>query len=439
MNLDWWSHPHPGLPPSRGKGLLHTLVRANRGNEMMSRSKLGYLAILLTVVLGVAPVACGAESGPATSPVVAPTTAPPAMPEPTATTMPAPSATPVPTATAAPPPVPTATPRPTATPVPTPTPESTPAAIPYPAVSGIVDVSNRGWPREVETADGLIRLEGPPQRILSYSLGHDEILLALVDKDRFAAVGPFTGDSAYSNVAEQAANLPIFEKGVENVLAARPDLVIVSKFTDADIVGLIQEAGVPVARPALESSAEGNIPTILLMGYMLGVEERALELVAEIEGRIALVTGRVPPPGDSERPSVISMTRYSDVLYAAGADTTEGGILETAGGVNAAARDGIAGHQTISVESIAAMNPDVILITQPVEYGANELRDDLLSHAALAEVSAVKNEMVHVVDSRKYTTLSHWNVRGIEQTALMLYPDRFDDVEFSDFEPYEGE
>ena len=85
------------------------------------------------------------------------------------------------------------------------------------------------------------------------------------------------------------------------------------------------------------------------------------------------------------------------------------------------------------------MNPDVILITQPVEYGANELRDDLLSHPALAEVSAVKSEMVHVVDSRKYTTLSHWNVRGIEQTALTLYPNRFEDVEFSDFEPYEGE
>ncbi len=400
---------------------------------MMSISKLGYLAILFTVVLGVALVACGAEPEPATSPAVAPATAPTAMPEPTATPMPAPSATPVPTATAAPTPVPTATPQPTSTPVPTPT------VIPYPAVSGIVDVSNRGWPREVETTDGVVRLDEPPQRILSYSLGHDEILLALVDKSRFAAVGPFTGDPAYSNVAEQAAGLPTFEKGVENVLAARPDLVIVSKFTDADIVGLIQEAGVPVARPALESSAEGNIPTILLMGYMLGVEERALELVAEIESRLALVTGRVPPPGDPERPAVISMSRYSDVLYAAGADTTEGGILETAGGVNAAARDGIAGHQTISVESIASMNPDVILIAQPVEYGANDLRDDLLSHPALAEVSAVKSELVQVVDSRKYTTLSHWNVRGIEQTALTLYPDRFEDVEFSDFKPYEGE
>ena len=39
-------------------------------------------------------------------------------------------------------------------------------------------------------------------------------------------------------------------------------------------------------------------------------------------------------------------------------------------------------------------------------------------------------------DPRFYTTLSHWNVRGIEETALLLYPERFRGVKFVDFEPY---
>ena len=226
---------------------------------------------------------------------------------------------------------------------------------------------------------------------------------------------------------------------MENVLAANPDLVVVSKYTDADIVSLIKEAGVPVVRPALESSAEGNIPNILLMGYMLGVEDRALELVSEIEDRLALVKDRVPSAGGSERPVVIAMTRYSDSMYVAGEGTTESGIIETAGGVNAGARDGLSGHQKVSVESIAAMDPEVILITQPIDFGAGELRDDLLAHPALADVRAVVDGAVTVVDSRQYTTLSHWNVRGIEETALLLYPDKFADVEFNDFEPYARE
>ncbi len=392
------------------------------------------IVVLLTVAASVAFIGCSSEPTPTESPTSVPTSAPPPTPTsapPTATATSAPE----PTATAEPPPtvVPTATPEPIATPIPTPT------AIPYPAVSGIVDVSNTSWPREIETSDGLVRLEEPPQRILAYSLGHDEILLALVEKGRFAAVGPFTGDPAYSNVADLVVGMPSYEKGVENVLAANPDLVVVSKYTDVDIVSLIKEAGVPVVRPALESSAEGNIPNILLMGYMLGVEDRALELVAEIEKRLTLVKDRVPSAESPERPVVIAVTRYSDSIYVAGEGTTESGIIETAGGVNAGARDGLSGHQTVSVESIAAMDPEVILITQPIDFGAGELRDDLLAHPALADVQAVVDGAVTVVDSRQYTTLSHWNLRGIEETALLLYPDKFADVEFNDFDPFTGE
>ena len=41
-----------------------------------------------------------------------------------------------------------------------------------------------------------------------------------------------------------------------------------------------------------------------------------------------------------------------------------------------------------------------------------------------------------------HTTLSHWNVRGIEQLASLFFPSSFSDVEFEDFsnwaEPVEG-
>ena len=388
------------------------------------------------MVVSVAFAACASDPEPTVTPTAVPEVATAGAP--TATAPPEPTETPIPTAT----PEPTSTPRPTSTPEPTATPEPTstpePTVVPYPAIKGIVDPTNRDWPREVELADEVVVIEERPERVLAYSLGHDEILLALLDIDRFAAVGPFTGDPAYSNVADIAAGLPTFESGVENVLAAKPDLVLVSKYTDADVVNLIREAGIPVARTALESSSEGNIPNILLIGYMLDVEERALELVAEIKDRLKFVADRVPHPDASDRPSVISISRYSDSIYVAGSDTTEGGILEAGGGVNASARDGIEGHQVISIESIAAMNPDVILIAQPVEYGANEFRNDLLNHPALASVTAILESQVHVVDSRLYTTLSHWNVRGIEETARMLYPDTFSGITFEDFEPYAG-
>jgi iron complex transport system substrate-binding protein len=306
----------------------------------------------------------------------------------------------------------------------------------YPAVAGIVDPDNHGWPREVDSSEGRVRLEAPPQRILALSLGHDEMLLALVERERLAGVGPFAADATYSNIADQVAGLDTLPStDPEGILALRPDLVLVSRYTKADLVELIKETGIPVVRTALENSAAGNIPNILLLGYLLGVEERAQELVAEIEGRIAVVAERVPQRGDPAAPAVLAIARYSDTIYAAGGGSTEGGIVEAAGGVNAAARGGIDGHQAVSVESLAALAPDVILITQPAESGGTALRDELLAASALAEVPAVATGRVLVVPPRYYTTLSHWNVRGIEEAALLLFPDRFAGIVFADFAP----
>ena len=399
---------------------------------MLNRKIVLAAAMAAIVLLSLAAAACGSAAQP-TAPPPSATTAP--TPAPTPTAMPA-----APTATMAVA-APTATPRPTPTPAPTATPRPTPTPTPepliYPATPGIVDPSNLGWPREVETAEGVITLDAPPQRILTYSLGHDEMALALVPAERIAALGKFTGNPSYSNVADLAADFPVYEKGAENVLAENPDLFIVSKSTKADIVALIKEAGIPVARPALEDAAEGNISQILLMGYLLGAEERALELAAEIGERMDLVDGRVPPPGDPERPAVISITRWSDSISISGGGTTGSDIIAAAGGVNAAARDGIDGFKTISVESILAMNPDFILIPQDGE-GAAKLRDDLLTDPVLATVPAVVNQRIHLVHPPNYIVLSHWTVRGVERTAQLLYPERFADVTFTDFAPYDG-
>jgi iron complex transport system substrate-binding protein len=103
-----------------------------------------------------------------------------------------------------------------------------------------------------------------------------------------------------------------------------------------------------------------------------------------------------------------------------------------AGGVNAAADSGIEGHQQVSIESIAAINPDVIVVPQPLD-GANVFIEELMSSPALADVPAVKNGRVFYVLPRYHTTLSHWNVRGIERLAELLFPSAFDGVSFEEF------
>ena len=127
------------------------------------------------------------------------------------------------------------------------------------------------------------------------------------------------------------------------------------------------------------------------------------------------------------RPRVLALASYGDQLWVSGGGSTGGGVILAAGGINAAEEAGVESNQTTSVEGVIAMAPDVIVIPQPVAFGAEEFRQSLLDNEALAEVPAVANGRVHVVDSRHYTTLSHWNIRGVEHLARLLWPDAFPD------------
>ncbi len=303
----------------------------------------------------------------------------------------------------------------------------------YADVPGIVDPSNFDWPREVESSEGLISLSQPPVVAHFASQGHAEIALGLIDSSRVAAIYSFFADPEGSNIADAVDDIPLIGFEPEEVIALAPEVIVVSRFTNPDLVAVFKDAGIPVLRTALEGS-NGDVPNILLMAYMLGAEDRGLELAAKVTTRLEFVRERVAGAGvtESERTSVLTVSELGDI-WAAGAGSNVDNIIKDAGGVNAAAE--IDNFQQISIESIAAMDPDMIIITQPMESGL-ALADKLKASPVLQDVGAIQNDNVHVVKTRHFTTLSHWNVRGVETLAKMLYPDAFAGVEFEDFKHY---
>ncbi len=425
----------------QGSG-LRFIERVEMFRFWINGQRLRLVVVGLVVLTAAIVTACGssddggsASTGAAVQPTATATVASP--PEATATEIPAPSESKQadPTATA----VVVATQKSVAT--------STPAATVMAAataevadqfdktrfvdISGIIDPTNFGWPRSIETSEGVITLDSPPQKIHSLSLGHSEILAALIDFDRLTAVYSFFVDEEQSNIAKLSADHKMIGFDPEEVIALEPDVIIASRFTNADTVALLKSAGIPVARASLESTALGNIPNILLMGYMFGAEARAIELADEIEARMQFISDVLV---SDAKPRVLSVSKWTSA-FAAGSGTTEGGIIEQAGGINAAADSGIEGHQQVSIESIAAISPDVIIVPQPLD-SANVFIEELTSSPALAEIPAVKNGAIYYVPPRYHTTLSHWNVRGIERLATLLYPSLFSGVIFEDFANY---
>jgi len=292
-------------------------------------------------------------------------------------------------------------------------------------VRGIVDPSNLGWPREVEGLNGIVSIPAKPERIVTASIGHDEITLALVPKARLVAVGEVTKISTYSNVADLVQEQPVISRDPETIIAEAPDVVVTSPFFPAEGIDALERAGIVVIQTELEQSAESRINAILLMGYIYGEEERAFAFADEVQSRfdaLVSVTG-----AKQDKPNVLALTSYSDTLWVAGSGSTEGGVIEAGGGINAAAEAGIDGNQTASLEGVIAMAPEVIIIAQPIEFGAEEFRQQLFENEALAEVPAIKNGAVYVVESKHFTTLSYWNIRGAEDLARILWPEDFPD------------
>ena len=295
-------------------------------------------------------------------------------------------------------------------------------------IDGIIDPSNFGWPRTVETSDGIVTIDKKPERIHSLSLGHTEILLGIMDIKKILAGYNFFVDPSISNISELSYNLKEIGFDPEEVIGLNPDVVIASKYTDVDTIAILKDSKIPVIRAELDNSAEGNIPNILFMGYILGAEKEAAVLSEEIKSRLAIINNN-KPENNSNR--VLSITKWA-TIFAAGSESTEGGIIEQAGAINAAADSGIDGHKEVSIESIAEINPDIILLPQQKE-SAEEFKKELLSNPVLFEVPAIKEKKIFHVHPPYFTTLSHWNIRGIEELSKLLYTEEFVSIKFEDF------
>ena len=302
-------------------------------------------------------------------------------------------------------------------------------------VSGVVDPSNVGWPREVEGLNGIVSIPSKPQRIITASIGHDEVTLAIVPVERLVGVGAISKDSTYSNVSSIVQDVSEVSREPETIIALSPDVVVTSPYFPAEGIKALMTVNIPVVQTQLENNPEARINSILLMGYIYGEEERAIKFAMEVRDRyesLVSVTADADP-----KPRVLALTEFSDTLWVAGVGSTEGGVIEAAGGINAASKAGIEGNQTTSLEGVIAMSPEVIVIPQPVAFGAQEFLESLFANEALAEVPAIKDKRVHIVDSKLFTTLSHWNLLGAEALAMMLWPGEFPDAPTDTFSTVE--
>lgn len=272
------------------------------------------------------------------------------------------------------------------------------------------------FPREITDAQGeKLVIPSKPRRVVSQTLGTDEILLNICAPEQIVAVSYLAGDPNNSNVVELAASVPERTKtGAEQILETQPDLIFVASYSRAETVQLLKASKAPVFRFANFTSFEDIKNNIRTIGYATGCDEKAENLVKQMTDDLAQIRARVPA---AEKPwRVMSFGGGTT----AGANTTFDDMVRAAGAVNVSAENGIDGYSKISAEKIAEWQPDFIVAGANFD-ALDAKKTQLLADPIIAASAAGRAGRVIVIDNRHYLTVSHYTVKGVEDLFNGLY------------------
>lgn len=219
-----------------------------------------------------------------------------------------------------------------------------------------------------------------PARIVSLNLCTDGLLLALVPRERIAALSRQSANPLMSPVVALAGNLPRVNRTAEQVLAYAPDLVVAYRY-GADLTkAMLRRVGVKVYEVGVANSFDALYEEIRLLGRVLDDEAGAVRLNARIAADLAVVSR---PAGPGARAAISFGPR--------GGTSGKGSLLDEvitkAGHRNLAAELGFGHWGTLPLEAVLRARPDVIVVEGHGDAKSGVGRD-LVRHPALAHIPA---------------------------------------------------
>ncbi len=256
--------------------------------------------------------------------------------------------------------------------------------------------------------------ETPPRRVASLNLTSDEVLVDILPADRLVAVTRWADDPGMSNVAGRVPPSAIrFPKAdLERLVAARPDLVVVSEFHEADFLRLVEKSGLRYHRVRGLDSLAGIRDAVLDLGRAVGAVEAATRLAARYDQKLQDLARRLE---GAPRPRVL----YWSNPHTAGKDTTIGSFIEAAGAINVGRELGLTGILPLSAERAFLADPDLILVGR--WHGSVKA---LQEHPLLKQLRAVREKRIVEMPTPLLVTLSHHAADACGWLASALHPDR---------------
>lgn len=268
-------------------------------------------------------------------------------------------------------------------------------------------------------------IEKEPERIISLALGSDEIIFELVQKSRIKALSYLSKDPGLSNIAGKVGDVETMGTNSELVIAAQPDIVFVTTWSDVDFIKQIREAGITVYAFSSPSSIETVKDVIKEIAYVLNAAGEGRDLIAWMDGKLETVETKLEALAPGSEKKAMSLDSF---YYTYGKGTTFDSLAKHAGVINLAAERGMEMWVLVSKEQVVDMDPDIILLPSWSYEGfdAGKFAEEFKNDRSLAGVNAIVNGEVFSLPEAHTTSLSQYMVLGVEDIAKAAYPELFD-------------
>ncbi len=268
-------------------------------------------------------------------------------------------------------------------------------------------------------------IEQKPEKMISMSLGTDELLVELVSHDNITALsGSIAENAEVSNIAEVAKNFNKVENNVETIISLNPDLVFVPNWVAKETIQQLKDAGINVYAYGTAATLEDQIKIIEDIANIVGEKDNGAKITNNMKSKLAEIEDKVSSVKEDEKVRVLAYNSYGSTN---GKGTTFDDIVKKAGGINVASEIGLELWAQISKEMIIELNPDVIIVPGYAydESNPKDFADTLLNDESLKDVNAIKNNKVYMLQEKHISSVSQYMVYGVEDLAKAIYSDLF--------------
>ena len=284
------------------------------------------------------------------------------------------------------------------------------------------------FPVTVKSCNREVTFDAAPTRAIANDVNLIEMMLALGLRDRMVG---YTGVSGWKTLdpelREGIAELPELSARYpsrEVLAGAEPDFFFAGWNYGMTVGGevtpeTLEPLGIKTYEltescifvgPKAKSSMQDMYNDLLNLGTIFGVKDRAKELVAGYEAKLAEITVGV----DRSKPvRVFVYDSGEETPFTAGAYAIPTALIEAAGGRNIM-DDLDKSWATVAWEPVVERNPEVIVIVNYGDVTADQKIAFLEGNPAFASVDAVKNDR-YVVLEYVEATPGPRNIRAVEK------------------------